>query len=136
MTARKKTATRKKTTRRKTTARTALARLEAEMPKSLREFRGRVSKQLGQLEKDIERAGIQTRRRAAKLIREASHQLGRLEAKGEPGFRPSRAGRGAARGAQEDGRSQEGGGEEDGARQGMSGCPARPKRAGLPIPRT
>jgi hypothetical protein len=87
MTARKKTATRKKTTRRKTTARTALARLEAEMPKSLREFRGRVSKQLGQLEKDIERAGIQTRRRAAKLIREASHQLGRLEAKGEPGFR-------------------------------------------------
>ena len=83
MAARKKTA---RPTRRKKT-RSPLERLEQELPANLKDFSRRIRKQLNQLEREVEKAGIQTRRRAARLIREASHQLGRLEAKGEPGWR-------------------------------------------------
>ncbi len=81
-------AARKKTTRkaaRGRAARSALPRLE--LPRNLQEFRKRIEKQLNALEGDVARARTETRRRAARLIREASHQLGRLEARGETGWR-------------------------------------------------
>ena len=83
MAARKKTA--RKATRRAASARTALPRLE--LPRNLQEFRKRIETQLNALERDVSRARTETRRRAARLIREASHQLGRLEARGETGWR-------------------------------------------------
>ena len=83
MAARKKTA--RKATRRAASARTALPRLE--FPRNLQEFRKRIETQLNALERDVSRASTETRRRAARLIREASRQLGRLEAKGETGWR-------------------------------------------------
>jgi hypothetical protein len=80
-------AARKKTTRKATRAsvRGALPRLE--LPRNLQEFRKRIETQLNALERDVSRARTETRRRAARLIREASHQLGRLEARGETGWR-------------------------------------------------
>src|SRR3990172_461615 len=83
MAARKKTA--RKATRRAASARSALPRLE--LPRNLQEFRKRIETQLNALERDVSRARTETRRRAARLIREASHQLGRLEARGETGWR-------------------------------------------------
>jgi hypothetical protein len=74
---------------RKARARTraALARIEGDLPPSLREYAKRVRGQLNELEKDIARAQLATRRRAARLLREASQELGRLEAKGEANWR-------------------------------------------------
>ena len=80
-------AARKKTTRKanRASARSALPRLE--LPRNLQDFRKRIETQLNALERDVARARTETRRRAARLLREASHQLGRLEAKGETGWR-------------------------------------------------
>jgi tRNA(Ile)-lysidine synthase TilS/MesJ len=64
-----------------------LQRLEQELPRNLSEFRNLIRKRLNQLEREVEKAERQTRRRAARLLREASHQLGRLEARGESGWR-------------------------------------------------
>ena len=85
MTARKRTTrkTRKKASRRRST----LSRLEAELPKTLRGYTREVQKRLNHLEREVERASVPYRRRAAKLIREASHHLGSLQARGESGWR-------------------------------------------------
>jgi hypothetical protein len=83
MAARKKTT--RRATRRATTARGALPQLE--LPRNLQEFRKRIEKQLNVLEREVARARTETRRQAARLIREASQQLGRLEARGETGWR-------------------------------------------------
>jgi hypothetical protein len=98
MTARKKTVSRKKTQKtaarrkapRKQTPsrqRTALARLELELPPTFRAFERRVRTQLNHLERQVERAQVKYRRRAARLLREASHRLGHLEAQGERNWR-------------------------------------------------
>jgi len=76
---RKKKATRKK----KTSGKTALAQLEAELPPNLRDFSRRVRRGLVRLEGQIEREGRDVRRRAARMLKSASHELGRLEARGE-----------------------------------------------------
>ena len=99
-TARKKASTRRTTSRKKTarksiaakasasrTPASALARLEAELPKNLRDYGKQVRRQLNLIERQIEQAQKQTPRRWARLIRDASHQLGRLEALGERNFR-------------------------------------------------
>lgn len=90
MTARKKT-TRKKTTRKKTANRkapkTALERIEDELPDTLRDYAKQLHKQMNALERDLERAIPQARRRIAKLIRETSHNLGAAEARGEKAWR-------------------------------------------------
>jgi hypothetical protein len=82
MAARKKS-TRKsaKGTTRKATSR--LDRLTQDLPPTLRDFQARVQRQLNALEKEIERRQTATRKQAAQLLRQASHQLGRLEAQGE-----------------------------------------------------
>lgn len=89
MAARKKK-TARKVGRRKTSARqagAALARLERDLPANLKDFSRRVRKGLAGLEKEIERAQANPRREAARLLREASHALGRLEAEGDRRWR-------------------------------------------------
>jgi len=85
---RKKTA--RKAGRTKTAARqagVALARLEKELPANLKDFSRRARRGLAALEKEIARAQANPRREAARLLREASHALGSLEAEGERRWR-------------------------------------------------
>lgn len=63
----------------------ALSRLD--LPPTLRDYAGQVRHRLDGLEREVTRTSTDVRRRAARLIREASHRLGRLEAKGEAGWR-------------------------------------------------
>lgn len=65
----------------------ALAKLEADLPPSLQAFSRRMRQGLGRLEKTIEKGGRDARRRATRLLREASHRLGELEARGEREWR-------------------------------------------------
>lgn len=90
-------AARKKASRKKATRRTvrsaglgggiggALGRIE--LPPTLRDYAKQVRSRLDGLERELTRASVDVRRRAARLLREASHQLGRLEAEGEAGWR-------------------------------------------------
>lgn len=84
MVARKKKSVRKTVSQQ---AAKALRRVEAELPKSLREYGARVRRHLGRLEREIERAQTRTRKQAARLLRDASHTLGGLEARGETQWR-------------------------------------------------
>lgn len=61
----------------------ALARLEPDLPPTLRDFSKRVRRGLTELEREIERVQQRYRRQRARLLREVSHQLGRFEAEGE-----------------------------------------------------
>jgi hypothetical protein len=63
----------------------ALDRLD--LPPTLRDYAAHVQKRLDRLERELSRASTDVRRQAARLLREASHQLGRLEAQGEAGWR-------------------------------------------------
>lgn len=81
----------KKTAKRKPAAKGALARIEAELPKTLRGYVREVEKYLNHLEKDIEKAGATARKRSAKLLRDASRQLGAVEQKGEANLRRYRS---------------------------------------------
>lgn len=65
----------------------ALARLEEQLPATFREFAAELRKRLDRLERDTARAQIEVRKRTARLLREASHQLGRLEVGGEAAWR-------------------------------------------------
>jgi len=64
-----------------------LSRLKGQLPATLREYAAELRKRLDRLERDITKARLEARRRAASLLREASHQLGRLEVAGEAGWR-------------------------------------------------
>jgi hypothetical protein len=83
-TKRKKTA-RKKATKRKASKRPkgALARLEAELPKTLRDYVKRVERGISGIEKRLEKAGTGAQKRALRAVRDAGRQLGRLEERGE-----------------------------------------------------
>lgn len=63
------------------------ARARFELPPTLQAYSKQVQKGLAALEKEIERARTEARRRAARLLRNASRELGRLEAGGEQGWR-------------------------------------------------
>jgi hypothetical protein len=67
----------------RTTMRANLKRLEDELPPTLREFARGVRLRLTRLEREIHKADVARRRRWTKLLRDASHQLGRYEAQGE-----------------------------------------------------
>jgi hypothetical protein len=80
----------RKVARRKTTTRRAkgsFERFEQELPRNLRDFSKRMRAGLANLERDIEKAQARTRRQATRLLREASHTLGRFEAEGERRWR-------------------------------------------------
>lgn len=84
---------RKKTTRRKagrsrnapagTRAAAAIDRLEQELPENLRDYVRNVRSGLTALEKQIQEARRDARVRWTRLLREASHELGKLEERGE-----------------------------------------------------
>jgi hypothetical protein len=85
----KKKATRK-VARRKTSAGQAESgymRLERDLPPNLRDFSRRVRAGLTELEREVGRAQANPRREATRLLREASHALGRFEAEGERRWR-------------------------------------------------
>jgi hypothetical protein len=65
----------------------SIERLEHELPPTLGQFSRRVRSELGRLERQIERAGGRYRRQWTRLLRDASHQLGRFETEGEVRWR-------------------------------------------------
>jgi len=77
----------KKTTRAKTGSTSTLARLQQELPPTLRDFSRRMRRGLSDLEKRIEQEGRVARRQGARMLRQASHRLGQLEAQGEREWR-------------------------------------------------
>lgn len=68
-------------------SRNAFARIEDQLPPTLREYAGELRKRLDRLERELTKAQLEARKRAARLLREASHQLGRLEVGGEAAWR-------------------------------------------------
>jgi len=88
MAVKRATTTRKRAVRRKAgrptaaQAETALKRVQTELPATLKEFGRHVRSRLGKLERTVEKAEVRYRREAAKVLRQASHQLGRFEAEG------------------------------------------------------
>lgn len=83
----RKKATRKKTARktsaRKKTKKKAARTLADELPRSLKQFRKDVERELLAVEREVETAGRATRRRLTRVVRDAARHLGQLEAKGE-----------------------------------------------------
>jgi len=77
----------KKSARGKTGDTSTLARLQQELPPTLRDFSRRMSRGLSDLEKRIEREGRVARRQGTRMLRQASHRLGQLEAQGEREWR-------------------------------------------------
>ncbi len=58
-----------------------------ELPRSLKAFGKQLRRDLTAVEKQIEVASKDTRRSLARIVRDASHQLGTLEARGEREWR-------------------------------------------------
>lgn len=83
----KKSTRKKKAARKKGMVRSALARIEPDLPPTLRDYSKDVRKQLTKLEKDVASAQASASKRGTKLIREASEMLGRLEERGERQWR-------------------------------------------------
>lgn len=76
---------RRRTTRRRT--RKAAPAAAPELPARLQDFTKQVRTLLGKLEKEVTKAQATYRRRAARLLREASVELGRYETRGEREWR-------------------------------------------------
>jgi ketol-acid reductoisomerase len=83
-------AAKKKAAKKKAAKKKAAARIEAELPKSVRAYTKEVRKRLTKLERDIGKARAQASRRGTKVLREASEYVGHLEARGEKEFRKRR----------------------------------------------
>ena len=87
----KKKATKKKASKRKATRksarRSAIDLVGAELPKSLKAFGRQLRRDLNAIERQIETCGKDTRRSLARIVRDASHQLGVLEARGQREWR-------------------------------------------------
>ena len=92
----RKKATTKKTTRKKAakkTARKKIGRIAAsdvfgaELPKSLKALSRQLRRDLNAIEKQIETARKETRRSLTRVVRDASHHLGTLEARGQKEWR-------------------------------------------------
>jgi hypothetical protein len=86
MAARKRSA-RKKATRKKGALRKKARDMVQDLPTTLAAFRKEVRSRLNQAEKELDRANAQARRRLARLIRDGSHLLGRLEERGPAQWR-------------------------------------------------
>jgi hypothetical protein len=92
----RKKATTKKTTRKKAAKKTARKKigriaasdvLGAELPKSLKALSRQLRRDLNAIEKQIETARKETRRSLTRVVRDASHHLGTLEARGQKEWR-------------------------------------------------
>lgn len=86
-TARKKTGAKKATAKKATRRRAPVDLVGNELPKSLKAFGRQLRRDLNAVEKQIEICGADTRRSLARIVRDTSHQLGALEARGEREFR-------------------------------------------------
>ena len=75
--------TKKKPTRRKSAA----AGLAGNLPRSLSAFSRELRRDLNAIEKEIQWAGRDARRGLTRVMRDASHQLGVLEARGQKEWR-------------------------------------------------
>jgi colicin import membrane protein len=64
-----------------------VARIESSLPKTLREYSRSVQRELARIERDVEKVTATTRKKGIKLLREASHELGRLEQQGEKAWK-------------------------------------------------
>jgi hypothetical protein len=86
--AKKKGATPKKKARKKNAKKSiGDSLIGANLPKSLSAFGRQLRRDLNAIEKQIEIAGKDTRRSLTRIVRDASHQLGALEARGEREWR-------------------------------------------------
>ena len=92
----RKKATAKKTTRKKAAKKTGRKKigriaasdlLGAELPNSLKALSRQLRRDLNAIEKQIETAGKETRRSLTRVVRDASHHLGTLEARGQKEWR-------------------------------------------------
>jgi hypothetical protein len=83
----KKKAAKKKATKKKAAKRSTIGLVGSELPKSLKAFGRQCRRDLSAIEKQIEIAGKDTRRSLTRIVRDASHQLGTLEARGEREWR-------------------------------------------------
>jgi hypothetical protein len=83
----KKKATKKKAGKKKSVKRSAIELIGDDLPKSLKAFGRQLRRDLTAIEKQIEVAGKDTRRSLSRVVRDASHQLGTLEARGEREWR-------------------------------------------------
>ena len=79
--------TRKKTAARRGAKKTTVQRIQDELPPELRAYAKRVQQGLSRLEKQIETAQRDARKRFTRLLRDVSHQLGGIEAEGERQWR-------------------------------------------------
>ncbi len=84
---RKKAAKKKGARKKKAVRRAAADLVGAELPKSLKALGRQLRRDLTGIEKQIEIAGKDTRRSLTRIMRDASHQLGSLEARGERAWR-------------------------------------------------
>jgi len=82
MAAKKRTAGKKKGGKRST-----IDLVGSSLPKSLKAFGRQCRRDLNAIEKQIEIAGKDTRRSLTRIVRDVSHQLGSLEARGEREWR-------------------------------------------------
>jgi hypothetical protein len=73
--------------RKKTTRSRSKGAFDIQLPKTLKGFTTDVGKQLGKLEKEIEKTAASARKQATRLLRDASRTLGRYEAKGEKAWK-------------------------------------------------
>jgi hypothetical protein len=83
----KKKATKKKAGKKRSAKRSAVDLIGDDLPKSLKAFGRLVRRDLTAIEKQIEVAGKDVRRSLSRVVRDASHQLGALEARGEREWR-------------------------------------------------
>jgi hypothetical protein len=77
----------KKTGQKKTRRISASSLLGEELPKSLKALSNQLRRDLNAIEKQIETAGKDTRRSLTRVVRDASHHLGALEARGQQEWR-------------------------------------------------
>lgn len=87
------TATAKRTParRRRGAAKKTSALGPIEVPERLEEFLKSAQKRLDELERDVYRAGAKVRRNGVRVLREVSHELGKIEQRGEAEWRRLRA---------------------------------------------
>jgi hypothetical protein len=65
----------------------AIRRVEGELPPTLAQFSREMRRGLGDVEKRLEKAAAPLRRELVRVLREASHALGRYETEGERRWR-------------------------------------------------
>ena len=83
----KKAAPKRKTSRKKAPRKAAADLVGTQLPKSLKAFGAQLRRDLNAIEKQIEIATKDTRRSLTRIVRDASHQLGVLETRGEREWR-------------------------------------------------